>query len=118
MLDVFRYELKRGFRRKGYLLASFGVPLIGIALILVLRFASTMPAFSATQMVSQAVEQVNNFGIQSAGLVDETGRFAPLVTDDDPLTVFSGRDAAPLPWMPAKSKASTSSRRTTWTRAW
>jgi ABC-2 type transport system permease protein len=94
MLDVFRYELKRGFRRKGYLLATFGVPLIGIALILVLRFASTMPAFNATQMVSQAVEQVSNFGIQSAGLVDETDRFAPLVTEDDPLTVFSDRDAA------------------------
>lgn len=94
MATVFRFELLRGLRRKGYLAATFGVPLIGILLVLGIRFATTLPAFNTSQMLSQSMEQVNAFGLQTGGLVDYTGQFAPLVRPDDDLTVYSDRDAA------------------------
>jgi ABC-2 type transport system permease protein len=95
MWDVFRFELGRGLRRKGYLITTFGIPLIGIVLVLVIRFAGTLPAFNSTQMITQAMEQVNEgIGIQAAGLVDETGRFGPHILPSDNLTLYLSRDAA------------------------
>lgn len=94
MATVFRFELLRGLRRKGYLAAAFGVPLIGVLLVLGIRFAGTLPAFNTSQMLSQAMEQVNDFGLQRGGLVDHTGQFAPLVRPGDHLVVFPDRDAA------------------------
>ncbi|MBL8148074.1 MAG: hypothetical protein JNL34_16980, partial [Anaerolineae bacterium] len=94
MWEVFRYELKRGGRRKGYLIATFGVPLIGLLLVVGIRLAGTLPAFNTTQMISQAMDQVNDAGISSAGLVDETGRFAPNVQPGGVLTVFPDEESA------------------------
>ncbi len=94
MGEVFRYELGRGGRRKGYLLTTFGVPLIGILLVVVIRLAGTLPAFSATQMMSQAMEQVNDMGVTAAGLLDQTGQFAPNVQPGGVLTVFTDEAAA------------------------
>ncbi len=94
MLDVFRFELRRGGRRKGYLAATFGVPLAGILLVLGIRFAGSLPAFNTSQMLSQAMEQVGNSSIGVAGLVDETGQFAPVVQPVDNLTVFADAEAA------------------------
>lgn len=94
MWEVFRYELRRGGRRKGYLLATFGVPLIGILLVVGIRLAGTLPAFNTTQMISQAMDQVNDAGITSAGLVDETGQFAPNVQPGGVLTVFPDEASA------------------------
>ena len=47
MWEVFRYELRRGGRRKGYLLATFGVPLIGIAASVVVLSNRLSPVFLA-----------------------------------------------------------------------
>ena len=94
MFDVFRYELSRVIRRKGFLIATFGVPLIGIVLVVGIRLAGTLPAFNTTQMISQAIEQVNDIGVTAAGLVDETGQFEPNVQPGGVLQVFADRDAA------------------------
>ena len=94
MFDVFRYELSRGIRRKGFLIATFGVPLIGIVLVVGIRLAGTLPAFNTTQMISQAIEQVNDIGVTAAGLVDETGQFAPNVQPGGVLQVFTDRESA------------------------
>jgi len=97
MWEVYRYELRRGGRRKGYLLATFGVPLIGILIVVAIRLAGTLPAFNSTQMISQAMEQVSESGITNAGLVDESGQFAPNVQAGGVLTVFpdqAGADSA------------------------
>ncbi|MFN8378184.1 MAG: ABC transporter permease [Anaerolineae bacterium] len=94
MWEVYRYELKRGGRRKGYLLATFGVPLIGILIVVGIRLAGTLPAFNTTQMISQAMEQVSLAGIASAGLIDETGQFAPHVQSGSELIVFPDQDSA------------------------
>lgn len=38
LLQIFAYELRRNFRRRGYLFTTFGVPLLGIVLLLVVQF--------------------------------------------------------------------------------
>lgn len=94
MWEVYRYELRRGGRRKGYLLATFGVPLIGLLIVVGIRLAGSLPAFNTTQMISQAMEQVSDTGLTAAGLIDETGRFAPNVKPGGILTVFTDADSA------------------------
>lgn len=94
ILEVLRYELRRGGRRKGYLAATFGVPLAGIALVIAIRLIGTLPAFNSTQMIAQAMEQVELGGIQTAGLVDQSGRFAPLAAQAGQMQVFAGQEAA------------------------
>lgn len=94
MFSVYRYELRRGLRRKGYLIATFGVPLIGILMVLGIRLAGTLPAFNTAQMVEQAMEQVNDTGITAGGLLDETGMFAAHVRPDSALTVYPDAAAA------------------------
>ncbi len=94
ILEVLRYELMRGGRRKGYLAATFGVPLAGIALIIAIRLIGTLPAFNSTQMIAQAMEQVELNGIQTAGLVDQSGQFAPLAARGEQLQVFADEEAA------------------------
>jgi ABC-2 type transport system permease protein len=41
LLQIFAYELRRNFRRRGYLFTTFGVPLLGIVLLLVVQFLIT-----------------------------------------------------------------------------
>lgn len=94
MWSVFSYELLRGGRRKGYLLATFGVPLIGILLVVGIRLLGTLPAFNTSQMITQAMEQVGEAGITDAGLVDQTGQFAPNVQPGGALTVFPDQEGA------------------------
>jgi ABC-2 type transport system permease protein len=71
-LLVFLYELRRNFRRKGYLLTTFGVPVLVVALMLILQRVN----LSGTGTQEQIVEAMDNAGIQKGGYVDETGIFA------------------------------------------
>jgi ABC-2 type transport system permease protein len=70
-LLVFLYELRRNFRRKGYLLTTFGVPVLALVLMFVLQRVNP----SGAQTQEQIVEVVENAGIQRGGYVDETGIF-------------------------------------------
>src|SRR5690606_4018778 len=69
---VFLYELRRNFRRRGYLLTTFGVPV----LILVLMFVLQRVNLGGTQQMEEQIgELMENAGIQKGGYVDQTGLF-------------------------------------------
>ncbi len=71
--QVFSYELRRNLRRKGFLFATFGVPLIGLILLIGYQTLSggALPS----------IPQKNEFGfsdlqgVQHAGYVDLSGKF-------------------------------------------
>lgn len=71
MVQVFIYELRRNFRRRGYLLTTFGVPLLALALMFVLQRVN----LGGMDTQDQLVEAMENAGIQKAGYIDETGLF-------------------------------------------
>ncbi|NDJ62404.1 MAG: ABC transporter permease [Chloroflexi bacterium] len=89
LLDVFVYEFRRGFRRRGYLFMSFGIPLIGLLLLLgfqVLQSSGGADAssdgsaafggddgrLSEAEEILDALEMDEN---RVSGYVDFTGRF-------------------------------------------
>lgn len=77
---VFNYELRRNIRRKGFLFATFGIPLIGFVILFGSRVISQ--ANGSNQLDENnggaAVElQGPQFrGIEQAGYVDLSGQFA------------------------------------------
>jgi ABC-2 type transport system permease protein len=93
MVQVFTYELRRNFRRRGYLLTTFGVPLLVVALMLVLQRIN----LGGMDTQNQLVEAMENAGIQKAGYIDEVGQFGsdqipePFV---DVLTQYADEDEA------------------------
>jgi ABC-2 type transport system permease protein len=93
MVQVFTYELRRNFRRRGYLLTTFGVPLLVLALMLVLQRIN----LGGMDTQNQLVEAMENAGIQKAGYIDEAGQFGsdqipePFV---DVLTQYADEDEA------------------------
>jgi ABC-2 type transport system permease protein len=78
--QVFTYELRRNIRRKGFLFATFGIPLIAFVIVFGSRVVSQLNAQNqpADQTDGVAVESDGpEFdGIQRAGYVDLSGEFA------------------------------------------
>jgi ABC-2 type transport system permease protein len=78
--QVFRYELRRNIRRRGYLLASFGIPLL--AFILTFGYQAVTSLTSSTQTPPDAAERQRLEeifeGIRKAGYVDLSGLFPQL----------------------------------------
>jgi ABC-2 type transport system permease protein len=77
--EVFFYELRRNFRRKGYLFTTFGVPVL--ALIASLVLPSLFAGLGAPPEDNRDPTQINlptelMQGIDQAGYVDLTGRIA------------------------------------------
>jgi ABC-2 type transport system permease protein len=70
-IQVFLYELRRNFRRRGYLLTTFGVPLLVLALMFVLQRVN----LSGSDTQDQIVEAMESAGVQKAGYIDQTGQF-------------------------------------------
>lgn len=80
-LQVFFYELRRNFRRKGYLFTTFGIPLVAIVLLLGYQFIQSRNQGDGTNAGSGGTpptEAIEFDALRSAGYVDETGMF------DDP----------------------------------
>lgn len=83
IVEIARYEYLRHVRRRSFLFVAFGMPLLfaGLIGVVVLVLLATS-------------------GAQRLGLVDETGRFAPIarqpvaMRQPVPVTVFEGVDAA------------------------
>lgn len=71
---IFLYELRRNIRRKGYLFATFGLPLIGFILLFGYNFYQT-------NLASREEEPVDVLGaialerVEQAGYVDQSGQF-------------------------------------------
>lgn len=80
---VFLYEVRRNFRRRGYLFTTFGVPLIAFVVYFGYQFinnananhpvGSDSPPASASQAITSTAELFR--GIGRAGYVDLSGRF-------------------------------------------
>lgn len=73
LFEVFRFELKRNIQRKGYLFATFGLPI----LFFVAAFGyNAISGFVEDQTDQEAVQELFDFdGIERAGYVDLSGSF-------------------------------------------
>jgi ABC-2 type transport system permease protein len=77
--DVFGYELRRNFRRKGFLFTTFGVPVIGLllSLLLPMLFASIGSSGQDNRDPMQPTLPTELMqGIRHAGYIDLSGRIA------------------------------------------
>lgn len=92
-LQVFLYELRRNLRRRGYLLTTFGVPLLALVLMFVLQRVNLSSADTANQIV----DAMETAGIQLAGFIDESGLFTGAAAPapyTDVLTEYASEDEA------------------------
>lgn len=88
--NVFRYELIRNLQRKGYLFATFAVPVIGFIIVLIVQALSG----SSTEEQLEALE-FEMKGITSAGYVDLSGLFPePGPYAEGVMIPFDNRDTA------------------------
>jgi ABC-2 type transport system permease protein len=105
LLQIFAYELRRNFRRRGYLFTTFGVPLLGIVLLLVVQFLITrgiiggLPNMETDPNMPPGINlPVNPSEIQEetqAGYVDLAGVLTNVEDNpDDLLTPYANEDAA------------------------
>jgi ABC-2 type transport system permease protein len=70
--SVFRYELKRNLLRKGFLISTFGIPLVGFIV-----FFGYQLFFAPGSVEEQMAElEFSLRGIETAGYVDYSGEFA------------------------------------------
>jgi ABC-2 type transport system permease protein len=91
MLSVFNYELRRNFTRKGYLFTTFGIPVVGFVIVMVLM------AVSGSSDPEDQISQLENAleDIDQTGYVDYSGLFGqPSAVVADSLTAFASEDVA------------------------
>lgn len=73
---VFSYELWRNSQRRGYLFATFGLPLLVIGVSLAIQFFSSATNQPETPEEAAAQLQFDFGGIETAAYVDQSGLFA------------------------------------------
>jgi ABC-2 type transport system permease protein len=88
---VFSYEISRQGRRRGYLLMTFGIPLVALVLLLGYKIITDMNAGNAA--AEEEDEFANIQGIQAAGYVDFSGLF-PEPPENSILTRYDDEAAA------------------------
>lgn len=74
-LLVFTYELRRNFLRRGYLFASFGIPILAFILMFGYQFITDLNAGNQTP---EEEPEFDFRGIETAGFVDLSGQFGEL----------------------------------------
>lgn len=94
IMQVYLYELKRNFSRKGYLFATFGIPLL--ILVAMLGYNAYTQANASDDEAEQTPAELFDFeGIQTAGYVDFSGTFGTVPDSlSDKLTRYETQDAA------------------------
>ncbi len=90
--QVFSYELRRNLRRKGFLFATFGIPLIGLILLLGYQLISSSGGLSPSEQ--NGINPGDFTGVQHAGYVDKSGRFGDLGAQPSALTRYDDEAAA------------------------
>lgn len=85
---VARHEYATNVRRVGFLIFTFGVPLIGLALLVITSlFGGQVGGFVENQFAGETEDQ-------RIGVVDESGHFTPLLPEyRDRFELFDGREA-------------------------
>jgi len=86
LTQVFTFELRRNFQRRGYLLTTFGAPLLFIAIFLLVNALNRGPA--AQDALSAAMVEIDLRGITSVGYVDHSGIVPPVSDRARPLSRF------------------------------
>lgn len=89
--NVFIYELRRNFSRKGYLFTTFGIPVVGFVIVMVLMAASgsSDPEDQISQL-ENALEDIDHTGyVDYSGVFDE-----PSASVAESLTAYASEDAA------------------------
>ena len=78
--EVFTYELRRNLRRKGFLFATFGIPLLMFILPLGFHLYTQVTADpdSEDDTAAALLEQLDFEAIETAGIVDPTNVFATI----------------------------------------
>jgi ABC-2 type transport system permease protein len=96
LIQVFSYELRRNFRRKGYLFTTFGLPIIAVLVLIVVRGAAGDTSAAAGQLATDALTEAQNAsrGFASAGYVDATGLFDTPPALSDRLREYNSEDEA------------------------
>lgn len=95
--QVFVYELRRNFRRKGFLFTTFGIPLIAFVLYFGYQFISNRAQPQPEQPTISVPEGVNAAlfeDIRKAGYVDLSGQFADPGDFKDVLLPYPDETAA------------------------
>lgn len=72
LLTVFVYELRRNLRRRGYLFASFGVPILAVVLLYGYSLIAANNSDQSTP-TPPAAQSFSQNGLQKAGYVDHSG---------------------------------------------
>src|SRR5689334_11774992 len=87
--EVFTYELKRNAVRKGYLFATFGIPI----LLFVVMFGYNLISSASQPSAEDLAKQFDFQGIETAGYVDLSGEF-PVVPETLAKVLFAYPDEA------------------------
>lgn len=96
LMKIFRYEIVRNGKRRSYLITTFGLPLLAIALMYFVQLINSQAAAStgSENPVDVATQLMFDFqDIKKAGYVDESGLFTVPPTSDD-LQPFSDEASA------------------------
>ena len=75
---VFIYELRRNLRRKGFLFATFGIPIIAFVLLFGYQAITTLDLFGSGDDTAESEADEGGFlgrGVEVAGYVDLSGLF-------------------------------------------
>jgi ABC-2 type transport system permease protein len=96
-LQVFAYELRRNIRRKAFLFTTFGVPVIGLIVLLVVQRVGAPSANTPGNSpfgpgINMPPIDLN--GVRSAGYVDQTGMFSDPGSLANVLTLYHDEAAA------------------------
>jgi ABC-2 type transport system permease protein len=75
IIQVFRYEFLRNIRRRGFLFATFGIPVLALVLLFGYQGISQLTAGDAEEDPAEAFDFE---GIESAGYVDFSGLFSEI----------------------------------------
>ncbi len=91
-LTVLLYELRRNFLRKGYLFATFGLPLLGIVALVVVRAITAQNAASGAP--AEVPDPLEMRSINHAGIVDYAGVYSSLEATPDWILFYPDEAAA------------------------
>jgi ABC-2 type transport system permease protein len=95
--QVFTYELRRNFRRRGYLFTTFGIPVIAFALYFGYQFITSRTQPQPSQPTIAVPEGVNVElfeDIRKAGYIDLSGQFSDAGEFKDLLLPYPDETAA------------------------
>ncbi len=92
IFQVFRYEFFRNIRRKGFLFATFGIPILALIVLFGYQGLSQITVDNADEAPAQ---ELDFDGVDSAGYVDHSGLFSQIPPElSSIITLYDDETAA------------------------